>query len=266
MSRRLTRIRPSGSSRKANLPENVTPENSKLKDPEERHRIARVFSRGLTEPSGYVLPIQRWQAKAERHALAQREMEDPARRAAISCPATARSATACRWARCPTFRRQLSLMSSKPIRPSRAGRCPISTTRARARRSASPRSPRRKAAGQERVEQRLGDIDGAVRTAVTVEPRDGRLCVFMPPVERLEDYLELVAAAEAAAEKVGLPVQIEGYPPPVDPRLNVIRVAPDPGVIEVNIHPCVELARMRRHHRSGLRGGAAMRGSAPTSS
>ena len=39
--------------KEGNLPENVTPENSKLKDPEERHRIARVFERGLTEPSGY---------------------------------------------------------------------------------------------------------------------------------------------------------------------------------------------------------------------
>src|SRR4030095_1718656 len=50
--------------KEGNLPENVTPENSKLKDPEERNRIAKVFGRGLTEPSGYVLPIQRWQAKA----------------------------------------------------------------------------------------------------------------------------------------------------------------------------------------------------------
>jgi uncharacterized protein (DUF2126 family) len=72
---------------------------------------------------------------------------------------------------------------------------------------------------------------------MSVEPRDGRLCVFMPPVERIEDYLELIAAAENAAAELKLPVHIEGYPPPQDERINVIRVAPDPGVIEVNIHP-----------------------------
>ena len=50
--------------KEADLPANVTPQNSKLKDPEERHRIAKVFDRGLTTPSGYILPVQRWQSKA----------------------------------------------------------------------------------------------------------------------------------------------------------------------------------------------------------
>lgn len=86
-----------------------------------------------------------------------------------------------------------------------------------------------------------------VRTALTVELKDGKLCVFMPPVDVLEDYLALLAAVEDTAASLKAPVLIEGYPPPDDHRVFNIKVTPDPGVIEINVHPagswraCVEI-------------------------
>jgi uncharacterized protein (DUF2126 family)/transglutaminase-like putative cysteine protease len=101
--------------------------------------------------------------------------------------------------------------------------------------------------------QRKESAHWITRTALCVEVRDPRrasgpkaeaigkksgvLYIFMPPLEKLEDYLDLLAAIETTAEELKMQLVLEGYPPPRDPRLKLLQVTPDPGVIEVNIHP-----------------------------
>jgi len=71
------------------------------------------------------------------------------------------------------------------------------------------------------------------RTAVCIEVRDGHLHVFLPPLGRAEQHLLLVAAIEAAAEREGVAVVLEGYEPPEDPRLSRIVLEPAPGTLRV---------------------------------
>jgi uncharacterized protein (DUF2126 family)/transglutaminase-like putative cysteine protease len=120
-------------------------------------------------------------------------------------------------------------------------------------------TPNARAAGQpepanvDRAPALNESAEWITRTALCVEVRDPRrasgpkaemvgkasavLYVFMPPVEKLEQYLELLVAIEATAEELKMQLVLEGYPPPRDPRMKLLQVTPDPGVIEVNIHP-----------------------------
>jgi uncharacterized protein (DUF2126 family)/transglutaminase-like putative cysteine protease len=224
--------------KEAELPVNVTAEDSRLSDPEARARIARVFERGLDQPRGFVLPVQRWQARADG---GWRSENWKLRRGRLflapgdSAIGYRLPLSALPWVPPRQYPHVVPVDPSLPRPPLPDPEAP----RQRSRAVPAPQTDR-----QEQVEQ---DITAdAVRTAIAVEVRDGALCAFMPPVEALEDYLDLVDAIEIAARQQKLPVRIEGYPPPWDPRINVIRVGPDPGVIEVNIHPacswreCVE--------------------------
>ena len=233
--------------KEANLPENVSPANSKLKDAEERQRIATVFARGLTEPSGHVLPIQRWQSQSTENRRWRSEKWTPRRGHLFLVPGDSPVGYRLPLGALPfvppsqypyiniadpTVDRgdlpNFAPESGPDLAP--APQPTVAPDQGMARFTAATE-------GQNVVEQVLGETGGAVRTAIAVEPRDGRLCVFMPPVEAVEDYLEVLDAVERAAARENLPVHIEGYAPPHDPRLNVIRVAPDPGVIEVNVQP-----------------------------
>jgi uncharacterized protein (DUF2126 family) len=255
------------------LPENVDPNDPKIDDPVERDRIMRAFDRHLGTPAGYVLPVQRWTAQAAASGWVS-EIWQTRRRRLFLVPGDSPIG----------FRLPLNalpylspvdyphLVPADPMDVRGALPDPELLALAVAHRSedAAARAkvvnfhrgqgvPARGAAlasgasGQRGESKMAASSVGSsvpVRTALTVEPRDGRICVFMPPVERLEDYLELLAAVEGTAAALGMPVHVEGYEPPADPRLNVIKVTPDPGVIEVNIHPAATWRETVDHTRA----------------
>ena len=211
------------------LPINTSPADNKLDDPAERQRIVAVFDRGLDTPVSYVLPVQVWHTQdrgrrwvTERWALRRGKLflvpgDSPAgfRLPLGSLPYLAPLAV-------PQVLPRDPFEAAPPL--------PERRTLMQRRRTVTLEAPPAPAAGP-------SDVSGSVRTALAIEPREGKLCVFMPPLADAEDYAALVSAIEEAARKSELPVHIEGYTPPHDPRLNVIKVTPDPGVIEVNVQP-----------------------------
>ena len=239
------------------LPANVDPLKSHLEDELERARLARVFEQGLDKVVGHVLPIKRernadgatwisgaWFLRPETLYLVPGDSPIGFRLPLDSLPWVTPSEY-------PWYYEPDPLAERAPL-PARQARDPQSYLRAGLpedyRKFVSEEAMRPGFIPQGRPDFAKGEpLSGVpqqgesapwiVGTAIAVESRDRKLNIFMPPIAELEDYLDLLAAVEETAQYLGIPVLVEGYPPPGDPRLNVIKVTPDPGVIEVNVHP-----------------------------
>jgi uncharacterized protein (DUF2126 family) len=226
------------------IPDNIDPSDPKIDDPRERARILGLFDSHLSKPAGFVLPMQRWTAQAKpgwlsevwrtrrgRIFLVPGDSPIGFRLPLQSLPYVA-AVDYPHLVPADPFGEQKPLPDPRVTHP--IGAYALRTSAGAA--ASPPLAP--ETLIMQRPPAAAPSAAGLpVRTALTIEVRDGRLCVFMPPVETLADYLELLAVIESTAAELSLPVHVEGYEPPPDPRLCVIRVTPDPGVIEVNIHP-----------------------------
>jgi uncharacterized protein (DUF2126 family)/transglutaminase-like putative cysteine protease len=76
-----------------------------------------------------------------------------------------------------------------------------------------------------------------LRTAVCIECKGNELYLFIPPLSQLESFIDLIKSIEYTSKKTKISVLLNGYCPPIDNRLNYFSVTPDPGVLEINIHP-----------------------------
>jgi uncharacterized protein (DUF2126 family) len=219
--------------RERRLPANVDPHDARLEDAEERARLSRVFEQGLAAIVGYALPLTPngvtagwrtgpWFLRRGRMFLMPGDSPMGFRLPLDSLPWVAAGDA-------PMVGDVDPSVPRSPLAPRRAqlslGGPP------QVRRSAAP------LASEQRAPAAGESASWIVRTALCVEPREGVLHVFLPPVERLEDFLDLVHAIEDSAAALRQPVRIEGYHPPSDPRLEKLEVTPDPGVIEVNVPP-----------------------------
>ena len=236
-------------------PVNVDPLKANLKDPFERRTLAQLLNQGLGDPVGYILPLQwnywnsqwlscKWVFNREHLFLIPGNSPIGLRLPLESLPVVAKSKMPQRVER--------SLFDELPVlehfHETITTRYGSITLHEQPQQRIQPQfatkvlteAEKKKAAKEKKDEDPEPEIAfevATVKTALSVEAREGNIYVFLPPMDYLEHYLDLVASIESTAAKLKMPVRIEGYEPPRDTRMERLVVSPDPGVIEVNIHP-----------------------------
>ena len=261
--------------KEGNLPINVDPLQSNLDDAEERRRLTTLLRRGLGTVTGYALPLRwvpnlsggtwlstRWQFRRARMYLIPGSSPMGFRLPLDSLPWLPEELREPDYPIDPFAPRgPLTVMQHPSLdgdgdAASDAGAAPdgdaASDAALEGRASARPGEPGGELGDGGRAEARPSRADGDtdddsaasrewpdadVRTALCVEPRDGQLYVFLPPLVSVESFVALLTAIEATARELGMPIVLEGYEPPRDPRLRHLLITPDPGVLEVNVHP-----------------------------
>ncbi len=225
------------------LPVNVDPMTVPFKDADERTRLRRALERGAENPAGFILPL-----KAQ---------DETASAGAAGATGATGATTAWQSSPWPLKRERLYLLFGDSAL---GNRLPLAALPERLPEDIEPEFDRdpfeardalhdaHALAGQKgraRTKVKKPAPREVVRTALCIEVREHRLHIFLPPFKRAEDYLNLIAVIERVAEAQALCVRIEGYGPVTDPRLCVLNVTPDPGVIEVNIHPAATWNTLR---------------------
>ncbi|WP_227458573.1 DUF2126 domain-containing protein [Cupriavidus pauculus] len=263
--------------RERKLPVNVDPHDTRLDDELERARLRRVFDAGLAGVTGYVLPLARgegdgagwitgrWFLRDERMYLLPGDSPMGYRLPLDSLPWASKADYPWQFDQDP-FAPRAPLPTAAPLRAQSpdatwhdAARAAPETRRATqvrgaARNVAPAQPPARGESDQHAIRTALcvevrhpSRVAGPAVELQAMEDRRGILYVFMPPLTALEDYLALLAEVEATAAELGVKIVLEGYPPPRDPRLKLLQVTPDPGVIEVNIHPASDWTELVDH-------------------
>ena len=229
------------------LPVNLDPLDLDLEAPEQRQRLARLLKQGLGTVAGYVLPLQafdgenslqwqscKWPLRREHLYLLEGDSPMGLRLPLASLPWVAPQERDAQFDVDP-FDALPPLSTTQRNAAGHAQAAPSGKAAAETGAAAQPPRPQRLPSGMPTQ---------LIHTALCIEVRNGGLYMFMPPVRRLEDYLALTSQIEATASALKMKLWLEGYPPPRDARMKALHVTPDPGVIEVNIHPAKNWAEL----------------------
>ena len=196
------------------VPVNINPAKYNLKSSLERQKLAKLLKKGLGKPVGYSIPLE-WEYQENRWQSCRWKFRS---KELYLVPGNSPAGL-----RLPLDSIEYTAPKDEPLKPendlfAEVGKLPSS------RRT---NSAKLKPINSKRI----------FKTTLVAEVREGKLFVFLPPVSYIEHYLDLVSAIERAAQKLKVPILIEGYDPPADKRIEKMMITPDPGVIEVNVQP-----------------------------